>query len=358
VSRSFAFAVCREGSEALLKGELARARPELKLAYSAPGLVTFKAPGELALDFDLGAVFARDFGISMGPLASEEAALDLARELGRERPVRLAVFPRGAELDDAGRAAMAALDRSLRASGLFGEGPAAAGDAVVDVAMDLGPEAVGGRPRKAPRDRRPWLGAHAHGPSHPSAPGGFLDVLLPAEAPSRAYLKLEQAVRRFDLPMRSGQRAIEIGSAPGGASYAMLKRGLAVIGIDPGEMDEPVLSHPRFEHRKVPVGAVKKGDLPRDVDWLVLDVNLAPPVALRYLDRVAGPLRDRLLGCVLTLKLNDPKLALEIPSYLARVEGMGFADVRATQLPANASEICVVGRGRRGASATSLRGST
>jgi hypothetical protein len=46
------------------------------------------------------------------------------------------------------------------------------------------------------------------------------------------------------------------------------------------------------------------------------------------------------------LKLNDWKLAAQVPSLLARVAGMGMLQVRATQLYSNRQEIFVYGQGQ------------
>jgi hypothetical protein len=45
----------------------------------------------------------------------------------------------------------------------------------------------------------------------------------------------------------------------------------------------------------------------------------------------------------LTLKLNETRFAAEVPAFVERVRELGLGDVRATQLPSNRQEICVVG---------------
>jgi 23S rRNA (cytidine2498-2'-O)-methyltransferase len=197
-----------------------------------------------------------------------------------------------------------------------------------------------------------WLGLHRHAPQRQPWPTGRSPVEVPPEAPSRAYAKMEEALLWSRAPLRPGDCAIEIGSAPGGASWSLLRRGLDVIGVDPGEMDPRVLAfqdRPRFTHVRAAIGALKKADLPLDVAWLALDVNLAPPVALRYLERVVGPRRDRLLGAILTLKLNDATMAARLPELVARVRELGLGTPRVTQLPSNRREVCVVALTERGA---------
>jgi 23S rRNA (cytidine2498-2'-O)-methyltransferase len=192
-----------------------------------------------------------------------------------------------------------------------------------------------------------WLGVHAHVAGRSPHPGGRPPLTLPAEAPSRAWLKLEEALAWSQLPLRRGQVAVEIGSAPGGASWALLERGLTVVGVDPGDMDARVLAAPGFSHVQVPLGDLRREQLPARVDWLLMDVNLAPQVAVHGVRRIVSTLRSSLRGVIFTLKLNEWKMAADVPALLERVAGMGLSDVRATQLPSNRREICVTGIHRK-----------
>jgi 23S rRNA (cytidine2498-2'-O)-methyltransferase len=172
---------------------------------------------------------------------------------------------------------------------------------------------------------------------------------VPPEAPSRAYRKLEEALAWSGAPVRAGDVAFEIGCAPGGASYALLHRGVHVVGVDPAPVSSIVAAFPgpaTFRHLKMPVGAVPRAALPPRVEWLVLDVSLAPQVALRSIQRFIPPFRKTLRGALLTLKLNDWKLADQIPALLERVRALGFREVRATQLPSNRQEFFVCAAAR------------
>ena len=91
-----------------------------------------------------------------------------------------------------------------------------------------------------------WIGYH-RAVSWPARwPGGAIPVVLPAHAVSRAYAKMEEAIQWSGLPLAAGDECVEIGCAPGGASQALLDRGLFVTGIDPADVDPVVLAHPRF----------------------------------------------------------------------------------------------------------------
>src|SRR5262249_54717500 len=287
-----------------------------RAAFARPGLVTFKAGAALAPDFALGATFARAWGLSLGEADVERAA----RAVGA---TRLHAWDREGGPPPA--------TEELRGTGLFAPGDVAVvGETVLDVVLAAG--------------EPPWLGWHVHDAAHPPWPGGLVPVEVPSEAPSRAYAKVEEAIAWWGAPLKRGETAVEIGSAPGGASYALLRRGLHVVGVDPGAMDPVVAAHPAFRHVRAAVGAVRHEDLPDEVHWLLLDVNLAPQVALHAIRRLVPMVRATLRGAILTLKLNEEGFAAEIPSFLARVRELGFAYARAVPLPSHRSELWAYAR--------------
>jgi len=366
-SSPFLFICCQPGAEPLLKDELARVAPALRFAFSRPGLVTFKDSQGRAFgaDFELSSVFARAFGVSVGQCKSGDPvveAIELASKLASEfgKAVTLHVWERDRFVPgeeplgfESGRGASAVekLIRERAPSGVLSESTeATTGSVVLDVVlMEEG--------ENAPL----WLGFHQHSPQHHPFAGGQIRVDEPEDSPSRAYVKFEQAVRWMRVPLREGDRAVEIGSAPGGASYAMVRRGVSVCGIDPGEMSE-LLTHDarwksRFQHVRAAFSAIGPKDLPADVNWVVLDINAPARVSLPYVEDLAKHYAGSLLGVILTLKMNDPKYARHIPEWLERVKEMGMQRLRATQLPANKREICVVGFTKRGVLRLSKQGS-
>lgn len=192
-------------------------------------------------------------------------------------------------------------------------------------------------------DEDAWVGLHVHAADVPPFPGGRMMTALPVQVPSRAWLKLEEATQIFSIPFQAGERALELGSAPGGATRNLLDRGLEVIGVDPNEMDPEVLAHPRFTHVQTTSTNVVPESVP-PLDWILLDVNVPPGTALRGalpFVRAAGP---RLRGLVFTLKMKSWDLAAEIPGWLRRVGAAApHLSVHARQLSSNGQEICVVG---------------
>lgn len=346
----FVFATCQVGAEPALKFEIARDWPHLRFAFSRPGFVTFKhADGEsFPDDFTVRAVFARTFGVSLGKstggTAQERA--EIAWQLVGDRPVSdLHVFP-----------------RDLHESGYRGyqPGPTELTLATAELlrAAPLCPEAI--RQRIAPPPPDPvagplvadvivvepeewWIGCHRARRPVSAWPGGFLPLDLPTSAVSRVYLKMAESLLWSGLRIEPGQTCVEIGCSPGGASQALLERGLNVIGIDPAEMAPAVLANPRFRQIRR-----RSKDVPRreflGVDWLTCDINLPPNYTLDTVEAIVKYPRVKIRGMILTLKLIEWSLAEQIPEFLERIRGWGYRQVRARQLHHNRQEICVVAR--------------
>jgi 23S rRNA (cytidine2498-2'-O)-methyltransferase len=329
----FVFASCGLGHVDDLKDDVRRERPALRLAFSRPGLVTFKIEDDVPPEVARPSPWARVWGASIG--RADNAGEALARIPAEAR--RLHVYERDLAAGGARHAAddVAAALRDAAPGRFQGGTRALDGELVADVIV---------------ADGDPWfLGVHRHGPGRSPWPGGAFAVDVPADAPSRAYAKIEEAIAWAELPVAAGHVAVEIGSSPGGAAYALARRGVTVWGVDPGEMDATVLAFvgpgaARVHHVHETLASVRWEMLPRAVDWLLLDVNLAPPVALHGLARLVPAWKKKLRGAVLTLKMNDAAMRHGLPTWLERVAGFGFSDVRVTHLPSNHSELCVVAR--------------
>ncbi len=347
----FIFATCQPGAEPALKAEIARAHPEFHFAFSRPGFLTFKLPEEhdLVADFELGSVFARSHGFSLGRVQADDVdrGAQAVWELYGSRPVRqIHIWSRAPETPrrqaeesavstpnvPAATDAWQAIRRhclspeSLRASTDDLRATAERGDFVLDCVL-VDP-------------LQWWVGYHrAQGPAT-RWPGGMPPIELPENAVSRAWLKMEEALRWSELPIPAGARVAEIGSAPGGASQALLARGFEVWGIDPAAMDPRVLGEPRFTHLRRRAVAVPRREF-RKIRWLTADMNVAPKCTLDIVEDIVSHRETAIRGMLLTLKLPDWKLADQLPEYLARVKGWGYNVVRARQLCHNRREICV-----------------
>jgi len=69
-------------------------------------------------------------------------------------------------------------------------------------------------------------------------------------APSRSYLKVEEAYVVLGVEPLPGERVVDLGAAPGGWSYSAARRGARVIAVDNGPLKGGALGHPDIDHRR------------------------------------------------------------------------------------------------------------
>ena len=151
-------------------------------------------------------------------------------------------------------------------------------------------------------------------------PMGIPRLRFPSGAPSRSTLKLEEAFLTFlsadqrAQMLRAGQRAVDLGAAPGGWSWQLVKRGLRVIAVDNGAMAPALMDSGLLEHRRED-GFRFRPEQP--VDWMVCDIVEQPA-------RIAD-LAARWLGegwchySIFNLKLPMKKRYQEVVQCLATV---------------------------------------
>lgn len=109
----------------------------------------------------------------------------------------------------------------------------------------------------------------------PSAPLGRYNFVETNEPPSRAYLKLWEALTRAEKFPKLGDKCLDLGSSPGGWTWVLAKLGAEVLSVDRAAL-APALS-------KFKTITWEKGDAfqygPKRVgklDWLVSDVICYP----------------------------------------------------------------------------------
>ena len=108
---------------------------------------------------------------------------------------------------------------------------------------------------------------------------GIVRQFMPAEAPSRSTMKLAEAIEVFmdrseqTRILKSGMQAVDLGAAPGGWTWQLVKRGIRVTAVDNGPMKGVLINHPLVQHLKQDgfKYAPRKA-----VDWLVCDMVEKP----------------------------------------------------------------------------------
>lgn len=338
----FYFSTCQFGAEKAVKAEVLTRHPSLRFAFSRPGFITFKESDERRpVIRHVDGIFVRLWGssIAQGKHEAARKILDAVPPGGLIHMFERDTFvpgnePLGFVWNERIRRFVDDLPADIRDRYRWDE-ESRLQETVYDLIwLDEG---------------HLFLGRHEHGALLEPVPGNIPRLPLPASAPSRAYLKIEEAILRYRPPMRPGLKALEVGCAPGGATTAMLARGFVVRGIDPRRMDERLYQEQRFTSvqklaRQVTLGDVKDFN----PDWIVMDMSIAPLEALDELAHVIELLKTShgsslaIAKGLLTLKLNDWKFAEMIPLYLKRISEMGFADLKPTQLCSNRQEFFVL----------------
>lgn len=109
---------------------------------------------------------------------------------------------------------------------------------------------------------------------------GIHRLKFPNDAPSRSTLKLDEAFLHFipkkqrDERVTSGMRAVDLGSAPGGWTYQLVRRGMMVTAIDNGPMAESLMETGQVKHLEM--DGFKYVPAKQNVYWLVCDMIEKP----------------------------------------------------------------------------------
>jgi 23S rRNA (cytidine2498-2'-O)-methyltransferase len=101
-------------------------------------------------------------------------------------------------------------------------------------------------------------------------------------APSRSFLKVEEAYGVLGRDPQPGETVCDLGAAPGGWSYSAAQRGARVVAVDNGPLKGGALGHRQIEHRCEDAFkfAPKDGEA---FDWLFCDLLEEPHQVLNHI---------------------------------------------------------------------------
>lgn len=106
---------------------------------------------------------------------------------------------------------------------------------------------------------------------------GIPRLKFPPGAPSRSTLKLDEAFGLFvddpEISLVPGMTAVDLGAAPGGWTYQLVRRHLKTVAVDNGSMDAALLDSGLVEHLRADGFRYRP---PKTVDWLVCDMVEQP----------------------------------------------------------------------------------
>jgi 23S rRNA (cytidine2498-2'-O)-methyltransferase len=106
--------------------------------------------------------------------------------------------------------------------------------------------------------------------------------------PSRAYLKLWEALTLIGRRPGPGEVCLDLGSSPGGWSWALERMGARVISVDRAPLAPEIAALPGIEHRRESAFALDPASV-GPVDWLFSDVVCYPARLLALVERWLAP---------------------------------------------------------------------
>lgn len=318
----FLFALCNPGSERAIKTEVATMGLPWKSSYQRRGFISFKLEEGIQSDsLTQEIACARRICRSIGKFSSRaEAASVLEGE--------------GVNLVHHARYHLKKME------GMQDGHPGPQLGDLVGTVVQLGESEF-------------WAGIHLHAEGLSPDPAGDGGFELPEDAPSRAWLKLEEAVRFWGLEFSPCEVAIELGSSPGGVAHALLNRGVSVIGVDPAKMADIITeksvecraelnTQSGFYHCRKPAALVGKSDLGEGLTWFLSDMNQNPEVTLKECERIVG-MTTSIRGVLITLKLSEMEAVEHKGEWIQSLHLLGFTTVRLQQLSVNHREISLLG---------------
>ncbi|HTZ80720.1 MAG TPA: SAM-dependent methyltransferase [Stellaceae bacterium] len=102
--------------------------------------------------------------------------------------------------------------------------------------------------------------------------------------PSRAYLKLWEALTVLGEHPRPGETCLDLGSSPGGWTWVLAKLGSRVVSLDKAPLEPRIAAMPGVEFRQESAFALDPRAL-GPVDWLFSDVVCYPERFLGLIER-------------------------------------------------------------------------
>jgi 23S rRNA (cytidine2498-2'-O)-methyltransferase len=176
-------------------------------------------------------------------------------------------------------------------------------------------------------------------------PQGIPRLKFPREAPSRSTLKLEEALlvlldaSERERWLKAGMSAVDLGAAPGGWTWQLVRRSMRVTAVDNGPMAASLLQSGLVTHRREDGFRFQPK---KPVDWMVCDMVEQPrrvaELVARWLS--AGWCRRSIFNLKLPMKkrYDETRLCLDL---IRAKGGARTIALRARQLYHDREEITV-----------------
>jgi 23S rRNA (cytidine2498-2'-O)-methyltransferase len=158
-------------------------------------------------------------------------------------------------------------------------------------------------------------------------------------APSRAAMKLEEALDWLGLAPGAGDLCVDLGAAPGGWTQRLLERGARVWAVDPGALRPELMRQRKLRHFQASAFSFQPDE---PADWLFCDMAWRPLEVAQLLAKWARKGWATMLVANLKLPMKD-KLPVLARARATLAEG-GWKDVRVRQLYHDRDEVTLTAR--------------
>lgn len=141
--------------------------------------------------------------------------------------------------------------------------------------------------------------------THPSPNGEMTVVEDRAGPPSRAYLKLQEALTLLGVWPGPGDRCLDAGCSPGGWTWVLARLGANVVAVDRAPLEPRVDAMPGVEFRE---GSAFSNQPTGDAafDWIFSDVICYPERLYEWVRRWVESGRCANFVCTIKFQGDDP----------------------------------------------------
>jgi 23S rRNA (cytidine2498-2'-O)-methyltransferase len=166
------------------------------------------------------------------------------------------------------------------------------------------------------------------------ASGGRARMRVGADRPSRAARKLEEALGWFGIAPGPTETCADLGAAPGGWTWCLLRRRARVIAVDPANLAPDLVQQRGLVHLRTSAFQF----VPEEpLDWLFCDLAWRPLEVAQLLAKWGRRRWARFL--IANLKLPMKKKAAMVEQCRGIVAAGGWRQVRCRQLYHDRDEV-------------------
>ncbi|KAF1331655.1 Ribosomal RNA large subunit methyltransferase j, partial [Globisporangium splendens] len=171
--------------------------------------------------------------------------------------------------------------------------------------------------------------AHAKGEEIVDGEDGPRVMSFAADAPCRAYFKMEESLRYVTL--RSGDRVIDVGASPGGWTECLVANGAHVVAVDPGELTIDMVGKPIVHLQMLLEAAKPQLEQLGPFAMCVCDINIRVHAMAELMLNISHLLRPN-APVVFTLKLGKKPSELAINEAFSTAKTILSSQFRDFQL--------------------------